>query len=1447
MPGREPSSKRGSMPPLLASISRELVSHDLQNFADAVGLPAGLLDNEGNWVGTHSRHTEFCRLIRSTPEGEESCRTCDEKRSKGAARKGGPIVYRCHAGLVDFAAPIMAQGRSVGTLLGGQVLPSRVPEKDIVRFRKVARKIGVDEEKLVAASYRVPTVSYSRVREIADRAAKTAQMIALAALNTRRMEEVQRATARFYSAGDETGVLEALMDAAEQMIGFFTCSVTIPDEQRRHLRVVGHRRMNPTLVKSVKLPFDKSLAGWVYEQEKPTVVADLDEDSRVSGEYRSRGTNRRARACVAAPLKGKTGTVGVIQLGACRRGAYSNADVEMLSTLSTQAASAIELLRFRDVQVEQDITNEVYALCAKQENASVMRSRLFDIIVVAMHRLPNVDWSSVRLLDEGTGDLFFVAWKGDEWDEKKVRRTYSIGQSGVGAGVVKRKRSKLVPDVREDSEYTRLFERARSHASVPVLTRGRVIGVLSVDSTKLRRLDHSHIVALERLARLAATALDNVQLYVENRLAEIERKLNEETDLTTVLDDVVSMTADLVGADSCSVFLWDEVSGDFVLAGTTGLTTDYSSKDEVRYKPGEGVTGWVAKHGKPLRVMDVGDKTALRQIGSDLEWKNRYPEKLPGAKHKSPHYMACPMKLGDKVIGVIRVASNAINMMFAGYDERALMRVAETLAESLEKRQLRDAQDERVHQLVAIARVARDVSNQTDLREAVRTSLEEGLDVIGCHSGHIRLYDEASRDLLLVSAVGEFADLVPERRALGEGMSGYAAKRKKDAPLVIQDTSKNRRWQRLLTDAKGTEYENFLRSVKAEVSIPLRVGNKLVGVFNAHRAYCNSFSEVDVAVLRQLFAHIAAAIEDIRLLNRAQARADALTGLTQMTAGLAGELRFQNVLGAVLTTAAEVMPVEGCHLFLWDRERGKLVLRASNGPSRDAIGRWEYELGEGLTGFVAQSGEPVRGTHEEIRSHDARKGKYDDELLAALESHEFRNHMLVPIKGRARTLGVLTFDNKKPSPGEVLQQSFSDIDEEVATILGWQIAAAVERASAFENVGALYQCATSIAPETKLQSALQMIVDHAGELLGTNRAAIHLIEADGKTLKMRVLCGSAPRLPETDLQMDGKSITAHVARTGDLYYAPEVAHDPHYLEFFPDTSCELAVPINAGRRTLGVLNVESPLSGAFTESDVGLVKSLASLASVAIQRSEAMAQMLRAQRVAGMGLLAASIAHQVNNVLQIILVNAERVERLCGDPELKECLAALMRAAGFGSAFVRRLEWLSRPRDDPRAPCSLNPIVLGVAELVRNQLARQGIEVELDLADDLPTVIARENLLAHVVMNLVLNARDAMPQGGRLTLRTRRAGNECVHFSCTDTGKGIPPEDLSHLFEPWFTTKPAGLGVGLGLYVVRQTVEEHGGCVDVSSTPGKGSKLTVVLPILPQRETQHGATKGTSG
>lgn len=287
-----------------------------------------------------------------------------------------------------------------------------------------------------------------------------------------------------------------------------------------------------------------------------------------------------------------------------------------------------------------------------------------------------------------------------------------------------------------------------------------------------------------------------------------------------------------------------------------------------------------------------------------------------------------------------------------------------------------------------------------------------------------------------------------------------------------------------------------------------------------------------------------------------------------------------------------------------------------------------------------------------------------------------------------------------------------------------------------------------------------------------------------------------------------------------------------------------AIPGEDGQ-ILGLLLAGSRAVHSFSRDDGNFVQALANTVGAAVQREAAEARLFQSQRLEALGQLTGGVAHDFNNLLTVVSGNLQMLEEHVADNTLATRLArAALRATGRGADLTRKLLAFSRRQAlQPRA-IDTAQLLESLVDILRRTLGAK-IDVRLDVGEDLPAAHADPGMLDTALLNLAVNARDAMPDGGRLTLAGTQvdatgmatrpeiepADGRYVCITVADTGAGMAPDVLARAFEPFFTTKESGKGSGLGLSLVYGFIKQSGGHIEVDSTPGIGTSIRLYLPV----------------
>jgi signal transduction histidine kinase/CheY-like chemotaxis protein len=240
------------------------------------------------------------------------------------------------------------------------------------------------------------------------------------------------------------------------------------------------------------------------------------------------------------------------------------------------------------------------------------------------------------------------------------------------------------------------------------------------------------------------------------------------------------------------------------------------------------------------------------------------------------------------------------------------------------------------------------------------------------------------------------------------------------------------------------------------------------------------------------------------------------------------------------------------------------------------------------------------------------------------------------------------------------------------------------------------------------------------------------------------------------------------------------------------------------------------------------------------ERKKTEEQLLRSQRVECLGTLAGGIAHDLNNMLSPIAMASALIESELPDEESKRYMEIISKSAQRGTDLIKQIMTFARGTKGETQKVDLTILLCDLQKTIEATLSRS-IRLQVRFAPHLPLVLGDPTQICQVLMNLCVNARDAMPEGGTLKIEASATESATVQITVSDTGTGISKQHLSVIFEPFFTTKAPGKGTGLGLATVKKIVESHGGTVRVQSDPGQGTSFCVTFPATAQEAPMQSA------
>jgi signal transduction histidine kinase/CheY-like chemotaxis protein len=637
----------------------------------------------------------------------------------------------------------------------------------------------------------------------------------------------------------------------------------------------------------------------------------------------------------------------------------------------------------------------------------------------------------------------------------------------------------------------------------------------------------------------------------------------------------------------------------------------------------------------------------------------------------------------------------------------------------------------------------------------------------------------------------------------------------------------------------------------ASLGEPLLYREELIGAITLSHEAGRCFSEEDQELVRLFATQAAIAIENARLYDTALRRGEELQALLDASRSLMADLDLRGILERIAAAASTISGSTRIKIALHDPAAGALRVECDTG-SGTPVGTL-IPLEGTLSGLAIRTHQPVFSID---CAHDPRNAFAADDAARGLVTS-----LNLPIRYRGTVLGTLSFNTTTPRtyPPEELRYLQAFADQAAIAIENARLyQAAVRRGAELE---ALLRTSRSLMSGLDLQKILDRIATEAAAIAGTPSVKVLLVDKQTGQIRLGALTGATAC--EFPIPV-GTGLSGLVASSGEPLFCADCQNDPRNVSAAADrvsgVVTYLGLPIRSRGEVVGILTFSTTAPREYPPEELAYLISFADQAAIAIENArlfedqrqayrelqQAKDELVRSEKLRALGQMAAGIAHDLNNMLAAILGQAELLRLRIQLPEVQEALQTLYTAATDGAQVVRRLqEFGRRQASTPLVPCDLASIVHEVLELTRprwrDEAQRQGRSIQVQTSlDRLPRVLGHPGEIREALTNLILNAMDAMPEGGTLTLAGTadpapplfgKPGG--VSLTVADTGVGMPEEVCRRIFEPFFTTK-GPRGTGLGLAVVYGILERHGGRIDVSSTPGRGTTFTLRFQAAPR-------------
>jgi len=1271
-----------------------------------------------------------------------------------------------------------------------------------------------------------------------------------------RMRAVAELGRVLVSTLDEGRVLDIVAAQAREALKLPDLAIWLQDASGGPLRfAVGRGEYSGPLTAGAQplLP-DEGVVGRALLERRPVWTSDVLADDRMHLRPESRRWIEEigGRAILAVPLV-REHLQGALVAYRRRGERFTDREIEYLSVFANQLAAALENCRLYEALEVRAVRLRGLARLAHIVSSSLDMDEVLRAIAEAAAELIEVPLASFWLANEATRTLTLQTASA-AFGRELPSRELAYGEGGAG-WVALHRRPLEIADVREDARST-FKEWAVAHGiesllAIPIVFQDSLLGVLTLNGRGPIRLGPDDEQLLESFVAQAGVAIRNAGLYGETRgrleesrsLLAVEEILNSTLDSRRLLREVAIKIAQVCRVDRCSIQRW--VEGRVVPLMSQFADGRQDPELWARYR--QLAAALPANPPLHLRAVETRRPVIVPDVAaSDLApraWVEAF-----GVKST----MAVPLTRQDQVIGVMILDHTERRGAFEPWQVDLAMAIAGQLALSLTNAGLYTQVQEQLRETTALLAVGRALSQPDSAPNVMREVAREVALAFGADTVAISTLDH-KRDALIAMAGYSVPEELAEHfrtRPLTLGRNPALAEAWRLGRATWSSDAKVD--PRLDPDAfAGVRPHSVLLA-------PTTVRGEPVGaLFLVWWQIGREFTESEVRLVEGVAAQVGLSMENAELSRQTQQK-----------------LQETETLLSVSQTLASTLDVEALSR--------QFLRHVTRGLGADSAGMWLLEDdGEWMAPVAgyhvpADRLELLRRLRLSIREHafyreavELRRcvittdGYQDARLPAEIrESAPVRTHLFVPIIAQGHIIGGFSANWWERV------RELTDAEQRLMEALASQAGVALQNARLFQDnqrrvqeLSVLHELSRSVTGRLDQAGLLDAVHQQVARVVDFRALTIMLLDDERDRLVVALRSRDGRRLDGDEPHFYARSqcgladvvvASGRAVRTAD--YAAECARlGVNPLANAMDMPHSLVVPMTAGERVLGVLALRS-LDRAFTEADERLLVNIGQLVALTLRSARlyeertrafgelasAQDQLVRTEKLRALGEMASGVAHDFNNVLASILGRAQLLLERIQDVKLRQWLKVIERAAMDGARTVRRLQdFTGIRRDQPAVAIDLNQVVQQVLETTesvwRQDSRRRGIEIEVltDLAEHLPKVGGDPSELREAFTNLVLNAVDAMPSGGTLTIRTGAPAGELaereVVVEFVDTGTGIPEPIRQKIFDPFFTTK-GPKGTGLGLSMTYGILSRHGARITVDSEEGRGTTFRLVFP-----------------
>jgi len=1200
---------------------------------------------------------------------------------------------------------------------------------------------------------------------------------------------------------DTNTLLERLYEQVQQLISPDAFIVSLYNSKNETFSIAFAMESGKPIEEFINKIFTLSeggLTGWLLEKRKPLLIGDIEVDPLPVDPLPIepiRG-DKTVRTWLGVPLISRSNLIGAISVQSFQPNVFDISHQRFLESLAAQSAVAFENARLFEGEHAAREQAETLQEVVQVVGANLESEKVLELILDQLKRVITFDTALVIILGEQSGPFLAAGIGYEDIDMIKSQAGILLVDSKILIKMALDLQPIIIPDVREHPDW------------VWIPGAGHVRSVLGVPVTIREEMIGVLLVESCELDFYSEDELNTVQaiarhMAVANENANLFNAERIARENAEALRDAAQVIGSKLSLDEVIEAVLEQLGRVMPYDSASVIMLE---KNQARVLAGRGYE----KFSDPNELSSTTfplDSTYIQEIvGKGTSLLIPDVREFPGwiwtafSEHVRSN-LGVPLRARDSIIGFFSLDRIVPNSFTDTDLEIGQMFAAHTSA-AIENARLFTTEEKRAGKLEILRQVSLELTASLE-PESVFNAILNGVFELIPDVQDVHIFTYNGEKLAFGAALwhdGHRGEVFSEPRK--DGLTHTTALL--GETIVVDDFLSHPIF------AKIAVTENWKGSI---VGIPLKISERVVGVLNVAHQKTEAFSEFELRILRLLGDQAALAIENARLFEQTMMERRHISLLFDVGQSLAVSLAPDTIQERALELTCLALGGNVGAIWISGPDEDFLTLEVLYAQGILSTENLDFEtekrlkIGKTSVGWCAQHNQAI---HIPEVSEDERWTEipYVDEEIQSL--------IAAPISDGQNLLGVMTILHSQAS-------AFTDDHLELLQSICHQVGLALSNARRYQDINRLAELLT--AEQNRLESLIEMLP--VGVLLLDEDHHLLVANSVGREL----LSIMSPNPEENVITYLGDIPLSDILVSQEHQHHVEIALTDPRRFFFEAQASQIG-----GDSVQWVLTLR----------DIS-------------QERETQERIQMQDRLATVGQLAAGIAHDFNNIMAAIVVYTDL---LMMEPSLsdasQERLFIIQKQVERASSLIRQILDFSRRSVMEQSALNLLPFMKEMEKLLERTLP-ETIRLELEYQEGEYPVLADPTRLQQVFMNLAVNARDAMEDGGYLRFQLAHEeiyddeppvmdmpAGDWIRVSVIDTGLGINPEDLSRIFEPFFTTKPVGQGTGLGLAQVYGIVRQHDGFLDVKSQVGQGTQFDIFLPALiaPPEEVHEREDRG---